>query len=75
MHWSQNNQEYYNAKYISLALIVYLDMWPVHAIEEHQLPYVKRLPRTKFGCRLCRIPLYKTGPCWQEHVNQLNTKD
>jgi len=46
---------------LSLALIVYLEMWPVHAIEEHQLPYVKRLPRTKFGCRLCRIPSTRRG--------------
>ena len=35
----------------------------------------QRFLRTKFGCRLCRIPLCKTGPCWQEHVDQLNTKE
>jgi len=23
----------------------------------------KQVPRARFGCRLCKIPLYKTGPC------------
>lgn len=35
----------------------------------------QRAPRTTYGCRLCRIPLCKDGPCWQEHVDRLNTLD
>lgn len=35
----------------------------------------QRAPRTKFGCRLCRIPLCRTGPCWQEYMDQLNSKE
>ena len=35
----------------------------------------QRSPRTTYGCRLCRIPLCKDGPCWQEHVDRLNTKE
>ena len=35
----------------------------------------QRAPRTKFGCRLCRIPLYRRGPCWKEHVDRLNSKE
>jgi len=35
----------------------------------------QRAPRTQFGCRLCQIPLYKVGPCWQEHVSRLNSKE
>lgn len=34
----------------------------------------QRAPRTRFGCRLCRIPLCKEGGCWQEHIDRLNTK-
>ena len=34
-----------------------------------------RAPRTQFGCRLCKIPLCKTGPCWQAHIDRINTKD
>ena len=34
----------------------------------------QRTPRTRFGCRLCRILLCKEGGCWQEHINRLNTK-
>ena len=34
-----------------------------------------RAPRTQFGCRLCRIPLCKIGPCWQAHIDRINTKD
>ena len=35
----------------------------------------QRPPRTRFGCRLCRIPLCKEGGCWQEHIDRLNTKE
>ena len=35
----------------------------------------QRAPRTTYGCKLCRIPLCKDGPCWQEHVDQLNSKE
>jgi hypothetical protein len=35
----------------------------------------QRAPRTRFGCRLCRIPLCKEGGCWQEHIDRLNTKE
>ena len=50
-------------------------MWAVHVIKEHQLPRVKSFSRIKFGCRLCRIPLCKTEPCWQEHADRLNSKE
>ena len=35
----------------------------------------QRAPRTKFGCRLCRIPLCRTGSCWQEHLDRLNSRE
>jgi hypothetical protein len=35
----------------------------------------QRAPRTTYGCRLCRMPLCKDGPCWQEHVDRLNSKE
>ena len=35
----------------------------------------QRSPRITYGCRLCRIPLCKDGPCWQEHIDRLNTKE
>jgi hypothetical protein len=35
----------------------------------------QKSPRTTYGCRLCRIPLCKKGPCWQEYVNWLNSKE
>ena len=36
---------------------------------------LKGFHEPNFGYRLCRIPLCKTGPCWQEHIDQLNTKE
>jgi hypothetical protein len=33
----------------------------------------QRVPRTRFGCRLCRIPLCKEGACWKEHIDRLIT--
>ena len=35
----------------------------------------KQVPRTRFGCRLCKIPLCKTGSCWETHIKQVNTID
>ena len=35
----------------------------------------QKSPRTTYGCKLCRIPLCKDGPCWQEHVDRLNSKE
>ena len=35
----------------------------------------RRAPRTRFGCRLCRIPLCKTGSCWKAHMDRINSKD
>jgi hypothetical protein len=35
----------------------------------------KQALKTHFNCRLCQIPLYKEGGCWQEYINQLNTKN
>jgi hypothetical protein len=33
----------------------------------------QRAPKTRFGCRLCRIPLCERGPCWKSHIDQLTT--
>ena len=35
----------------------------------------QRAQRTTYGCKLYRIPLCKDGPCWQEHVDRLNSKE
>lgn len=34
----------------------------------------QRAPRTRYGCRLCRIPLCKIGQCFQSHLDLLNSK-
>jgi len=26
-----------------------------------------RIPRTRYGCSVCQIPLCQGGTCWQEH--------
>ena len=35
----------------------------------------QRVPRTQFGCSVCRIPFCRKGDCWNAHVKRISTKD
>lgn len=35
----------------------------------------QRVPRTQFGCSVCRIPFCRKGDCWSAHIKRISTKD
>jgi hypothetical protein len=37
------------------------------------LECLKRMPRTRFGCRLYRIPLCQSGLCWKEYIKRVSS--
>ena len=35
----------------------------------------RRLPRTLFGCSICKIPFCRNDDCWRPHIERLNSKE